>query len=144
MIELLSGFLHLNLCIGVPLGAWWLFKRFSSRTKSSTLRDQIAPDFVHDNIALNSTTRKLWLRDVSGKERVVDFVNVREFSHLWTDIQTARGIAPAHNRLEFRMNDVRDPIITVCFSRRSTIFTVQHDHADAREWQARLGALTIK
>ena len=98
--------------------------------------DGFQSDFKHDNIAINSQTGMLWVRDISGKTATLDKDDVLR----WTLACTEIGDLSVKNRIELHVQDLKMPMWTVRFNRHGDTWkwNARRNHAEALEWQSRL------
>lgn len=87
--------------------------------------------FSHDNIAIDQQNGKLWLRDASGHQTVVDKGDLLR----WNVAYVAQGAVHFNNKLEIHVRDLTRPKIDVHFRRHRD---ANRNFADAEEWQSRL------
>lgn len=87
--------------------------------------------FSHDNIAIDQQNGKLWLRDASGHQVVIDKGDLLR----WNVAYVAQGAVHFNNKLEIHVRDLNRPKIDVHFRRHRN---ANRNFADAEEWQSRL------
>lgn len=93
--------------------------------------------YSHDNLAINTTLRQVWVRDVSGDEYVLTAAEIRQLSHRWVE----RAAHKLVNRIELQTGRLDRPVLTALFDRHpGTVKGVGQNAREAEEWQARLNA----
>lgn len=131
---LLAGFFLLALWL-VP--HVFVQQRRLNTSKPATFRDGFEPDFRHDNIALDSRSDTVWIRDASGAERYLERGDMLRWksNHDWKN-------GTFRQRIEIDVNDVARPRWHVLFQRHSDtwIKTSKRNGAERDEWFARLRA----
>lgn len=129
--------------VGVLLLTLWLVPHVFARERRRNIgepvqfREGFDPDVVHDNIALDTKSDTLWIRDASGEQRYVqrgDLIAWKS-AHDWNN-------GTFRQRLELDLKDVRRPRWHVLFQRHSDtwIKTSKRNGQERDEWFARLRA----
>jgi hypothetical protein len=81
------------------------------------------------NIALDTTSDRVWLQPDRGDPIVLERSQISEWSHEWLIITAGVGIGQKRNNcIVFKVRDITRPILTVKFP----------TYRSAEEWQARL------
>ena len=127
--------------VGFFLLFLWLvphaFARSRNTRKPTTFREGFEPELRHDNIALDTASDTLWIRDASGAERYLERGDIIGFktAHDWNN-------GTFRQRLEIDVKDVSRPRWHVLFQRHSDtwIKTSKRNGAERDEWFARLRA----
>lgn len=129
--------------VGFFLLALWLVPHAFSRerqlntSKPMTFREGFEPDVRHDNIALDTLTDLLWIRDPSGAERYLERSDIIGFktAHDWNN-------GTFRQRIEIDVKDVHRPRWQVLFQRHSDTWkkTTKRNGQERDEWFARLRA----
>ncbi|WP_285404045.1 hypothetical protein [Luteibacter sp. ME-Dv--P-043b] len=98
--------------------------------------------YASDNLALDATSGRLWLRDVTGRRLIVDLADVAAWEHTWTDTSNAWGHrSRIRNELAFRLRRLDIPTVRVLFRRYSDAFNGNKNFEEAATWQARITTL---
>lgn len=98
--------------------------------------------YASDNLAFDTTSGRLWLRDVTGRRLIVDLAEVAAWEHTWTDTSNAWGHrSRIRNELAFRLRRLDIPTVRVSFRRYSDAFNGNKNFEEAATWQARLTTL---
>lgn len=129
------GFLSSLVSIGVFIVVFFMMKR-GAPIGSSRVPDGFNADFAHDNIAIDTASGKLWLRDKSGASTVVDKGDVLR----WNLAFMSRGAIHLDSRLEVHVRDLKRPKFEVPFRRHGETWKwgAARNHAEAEEWVSRL------
>ncbi|WP_426287619.1 hypothetical protein [Luteibacter sp. E-22] len=99
----------------------------------------LTASYAADNIALDLTTQRLWLKDLRGRTYILDRAEIAEWEHTWTD--TANGFGKRsriRNEIGIRVRRLDTPVIRVAFRRHSDAFNGNRNFEQASEWQNRL------
>lgn len=139
----LFAFVSTGVLVGIVLAFLWLVpqvivrQRQLNTEKPSTFREGFEPDVLHDNIALDTASDTLWIRDASGTERYLqrgDMLGWKS-NHDWNN-------GTFRQRIEIDVNDVTRPRWHVLFQRHSDtwIKTSKRNGEERDEWFARLRA----
>lgn len=137
------AFVSTGILVAFALLALWLVphvfvqQRRLNTSKPVTFRDGFEPEFRHDNIALDSRSDTIWIRDASGAERYLERGDMLRWksNHDWNN-------GTFRQRIEIDVNDVARPRWHVLFQRHSDtwIKTSKRNGAERDEWFARLRA----
>lgn len=131
---ILTGFFLLALWL-VPY--WVAHERRRRTPEASAFREGFTPEVAHDNIALDTLTDLLWIRDPAGGERYLERSDIIGFkaAHDWNN-------GTFRQRIEIDVRDVHRPRWHVLFQRHSDtwIKTSKRNGAERDEWFARLRA----
>lgn len=123
-----------GLALAAVWGIPWAIRRERS-TVDVTFEDGFKPEMMHSHIALDTTQNRLWIRDPKKGERYLapgDILGIKTAQD-WNN-------GNFRQRLEFRLNDVRDPLWFVMFQRHSDrlVRTSKRNTAERDEWFARV------
>lgn len=130
MIGLGFGLIGWVLSLIVAVVVFFMVKGKAGTTQVK-LPDGFISSFSHDNIAIDQQNGKLWVRDASGHQTVVDKGDLLR----WNVAYVAQGAVHFNNRLELHVRDLNRPKIDVNFRRHRN---EKRNFADAEEWQSRL------
>lgn len=129
--------------VGFFLLALWLVPHAFSRerqlntNKPVTFRYGFEPDARHNNVALDTVSDLLWIRDPSGAERYLERSDIIGFktAHDWNN-------GTFRQRIELDVKDVHRPRWHVLFQRHSDTWkkTTKRNGQERDEWFARLRA----
>lgn len=102
-----------------------LVRGFSN--KGSGKREEISPDFVARNLAINSSTGQVWMQ--GGKaERVVSKTDIQGFVHEWRQRSSVVHTVSDNHHFVFTIRDIKNPRFVVYFD----------SSREATEWKQRL------
>lgn len=142
--------------IPVFLGALILFAGWKFATKMSSTGQgmskpavpaEFSADFWNKNIALDTNTRRLWLRDKDGSTAVMQASQIVrcEASSSSAQHQTNIGPRTVHLDTVLRVNvkDLGKPLWTIAFNAHPTrtMPGSQANYQELQDWQARVEAL---
>lgn len=143
-IHFLPPVLLIPLCL---VAAWFLLPRLFPAFKAPPKAENAGPITLQangrpfyashhtKNVAINSTTGQVWLRDTKGKEWVLESTSIRNWNHEWTDRSNGNGVLThGNNYLVITTNDVDHPTHKISMGGH-----FKHEHA--KEWHARLTAM---
>lgn len=95
--------------------------------------------YAAENVALDVPARRVWLRDVNGRQMIVDISQIAAWEHTWRDSTNGAGrVFRTQNTLTFRLRQLDVPSVRVRFKRYSDAFGGNRNFNEAEEWQARL------
>lgn len=95
----------------------------------------------HRNIALDSTTKRLWVKDESGRQRVLNPDEVVEWVVKSIEVNRNGACWNKKNYLEIRTVDLDRPVWRVRFKNHGEAFPSDRNHRECSEWSARLTAV---
>ncbi|SKA14730.1 hypothetical protein [Novilysobacter spongiicola] len=92
--------------------------------------------FEHDHIALDTTNRRLWIRDPARGQR---YLEPGDISTIRTGLESVRG-GRVHQRIEFQIHDLEHPVWHVWFDRHSEsrLKGSNRNSHERDEWYARI------
>ena len=96
------------------------------------------PDFKHINIAIDTKSNRVWLRDrKSGQTTTLDKGDLLRWTHRYT---TANHGTWVKNFIDVEVRDLNRPKYEVAFNRNGefSIFGARKNQAECEEWQSRL------
>ena len=100
-----------------------------SGTRPGSMPADFQPTFNARNIALDTTSHRVWLHPDRGGSLVLDRSQISAWRHEWMTITAGLGMGQKRdNRIVFTVKDLRRPTLTVKFS----------SYRLAEEWQARI------
>lgn len=100
------------------------------------------PTHRHKSIALDSATKRLWVRDEKGQERVLNPNEVVEWVTTSVVKNNIWGMCwNTKNYLEIRTFDLDQPVWRVRFKNHGETFPSNRNHRECTEWFARLTAV---
>jgi len=105
---------------------------------ASALPPGFSTDFHHDNIAIDTKSNRVWLRDrKSGQTSTLDKGNLLRWTHRYT---TGNHGTWVKNFIDVEVRDLNHPKYEVAFNRHSelSIFGARKNQAECEEWQSRL------
>lgn len=103
----------------------------SSSMRPASMPADFKPAFNARNIALDTTSHRVWLHPDRGAPLVLDRSQISAWTHEWMTITAGLGMGQKRdNRIVFTVKDLARPTVTVKFS----------SYRLAEEWQARLTA----
>lgn len=93
------------------------------------------PEFVHENIALDTKQNRLWIRDRKGAER---YLRPDEVASFQTNFDF--GNSAYRQRIEFEIADLANPIWHVMFQRHDDRWrwNSERNAQELKEWAARV------
>lgn len=128
------AFVFSSLALAAVWGIPWAIRR-ERATVDVTFQDGFKPEMMHTHIALDTTQNRLWIRDPKKGQRYLEPGDI-------LGIKTAQDWNNGNfrQRLELRLNDVRDPLWFVMFQRHSDrlLRTSKRNTAERDEWFARV------
>jgi hypothetical protein len=103
----------------------------TTSTRQGSMPADFQPAFGARNIALDTTSHRVWLNPDRGAPLVLDRSQISAWTHEWMTITAGLGMGQKRdNRIVFTVKDLARPTVTVKFS----------SYRLAEEWQARLTA----
>lgn len=127
---MLGGFITWAILAGIL----WAILGATGRTTSthhSSMPADFQPAFGARNIALDTTSNRVWLKPDRGAPTVLDRSQISSWTHEWMTITAGLGMGQKRdNRIVFTVKDLSRPTLTIKFS----------SYRLAEEWQARLTA----
>lgn len=135
-----SGFLLL-LILAAAVLVWMNWPTSGSKPeqkqkpKPSRFAEGFHPDCEHDNIAIDTKSDHVWLRDAKRGERYVPRTQIRSFKPTWMS-----GNGLYDHRLEIALDDLQQPLWVVAFNRHGDKWKSAglRNRAELDEWEARL------
>ena len=109
-----------------------------SGPSASKLPAGFSTDFHHSNIAIDTKSNRVWLRDrKSGQAATFDKGNLLRWTHRYT---TGNHGTWVKNFIDVEVRDLNHPKYEVAFNRHSelSIFGARKNQAECEEWQSRL------
>ena len=97
-----------------------------------------SPTHADRNLAIDTTTDRVWIRDERGKAWVFHKSQLRAWKHHWHEWRNAAFTFREHNVIEISVADLDHPIHRVKFDRHSDKFGNQRNYQAAQEWNDRL------
>ena len=131
-----GGFSIVTLLLSIGI-AWFVASRVRPDSSSSAGKvDGFVSDYRHDNIAINSQTGKLWVRDRDGRSAVLDKADILR----WNLAFTSLGVIHTQNRIEIHARDLNRPMWSIPFNRHGDTWkwNARKNYAEAEEWNSRL------
>jgi hypothetical protein len=110
---------------------WMILSAFSKPTyaRHKSLPADFQTAFRAENVALDTTHDRLWLRPDRGDPIVLDRSQISEWAHEWLIITAGAGRGQKRNNcIVFKVKDLTRPTLTVKFP----------NYRSAEEWQARI------
>ncbi len=104
-----------------------IIKQKSINNSVKDSRASINPDFASDNIAVNSGTGQIWMRN-SHDIRIVSKSEVQNYAHEWTAVNRGATVSSHTHHIIFTISDLKNPRFVVNFATPRT----------AKEWKQRL------
>lgn len=95
----------------------------------------------HRDIALDSATRRLWVKDERGRERVLDSGEIIGWEMKSIEVNRNGSCWNKKNYLEIKTNDLDRPVWRVRFKDHMEAFPSNRNHRECSEWFARLTAV---
>lgn len=99
------------------------------------------PTHRHKNIALDSSTKRLWVKDESGRQHVFDAAEVLEWRVQSIEVSKNGSCWNQKNYLEIRTDNLDFPVWNVRFKNHGETFPSNRNHRECTEWFARLTAV---
>lgn len=95
----------------------------------------------HMSIALDSATKRLWVRDESGRERVLEPHEIIGWDHDSVQVSKGDNCWSVKNYLVIRTTDIDHPIWRARFKRHQEAFVSNKNRNECAEWFNRLNAV---
>jgi len=148
-----QGLFALLIYIGIIVAGVFIGRQGTTAAKPSKAKPNLPQDFVvayeHDNIALDTATGRIWLRD-GQRERVFSKREILGWQMQTNEMQTPdtygngiinRGTRIKHNaRIAIQTSDMDYPLYTIRFRAHSELFSTDRNIQDATAWTNRLTA----
>lgn len=136
-LNLSDGNVFISLLFPALVGAGLIYSK-NSKVVTGPKPQEFDANFSHNNIAINTESGKIWLRDVSGKTAIFDKADISRWRHEHASL----GLKNYDNRLIVDVRDLSSPVWTVRFSRHNDNFDkgAKQNFEDARDWHSRLTA----
>jgi hypothetical protein len=115
----------------VAVVLWMILSSFSSPSyaRHGSMPAGFQSTFRAQNIAMDATSHRLWLRPDRGDPIVLEKSQISEWAHEWLMVTGGPGIGQKRNNcIVFKVRDITRPVLTVKFP----------NYRSAEEWQARL------
>lgn len=113
----------------------WVLPAEMARIKKN-LEPGFETAFEHDHIALDTTNRRLWIRDPKRGQR---YLYPEDIKTIQTGLDNV-GNSRVHQRIEFEVSDLEHPVLYVWFDRHSEarIKGSNRNKQERDEWFARI------
>lgn len=113
-----------------------VLKKMLRKEKPLPLPADFKARYAHDNIAMDTESGKLWIRDRSGS-RVVDRSDILRWNRTF---RTGNGAAEVNNALEIHLRDLDRPKSVVQFKRHNDFWKsgAARNAQESEEWVSRL------
>lgn len=135
----IGGVMGLLLQLAAAIGVFFMMKGAGKGGPSaSALPAGFSKDFHHDNIAIDTKSNKVWLRDrKSGHAATFDKGDLLRWSHRYT---TGNHGTWVKNFIDVEVRDLNRPKYEVAFNRNGelSIFGARKNQAECEEWTSRL------
>lgn len=96
------------------------------------------PTHADQNIAIDTNSGRIWLRDEKGRVWIFHKSAVRTWKHHWTEWRNQAFTFREKNYIEICVDDLDRPTHRVPFDKFSDKFGNQRNHTTANEWSDRL------
>lgn len=142
----MDNFLILLLCVICWSIYTLFFKKKAGLGSASWPRPGMPSDFnpthAHDNVALDAKTKRLWVREESGREQLFEACDITGWSATNSTSSNAYGKSwPANVYLEIKTTSVDKPLWRARFKRYGEKMPEQRNYNDCQEWFERLNAV---
>ena len=116
--------------------AAFVFLQRKLKSTGPRLPQDFNASFEHDNIAIDTTANKVWLRDrKSGQTATLDKRDLLRWTHRYTSV----GKYWTKNFIDIEVRDLNRPKYEVAFNRHAdTKWGCKKNQAECEEWQSRL------
>jgi hypothetical protein len=142
----MDNFLILLICVICWSIYTLFFKKKAGMGPARWPRPGVPEDFIpthaHDNVALDAKTKRLWVREESGREQLFEAGDITGWSATNSTNTNAYGKSwPANVYLEIKTTSVDKPLWRARFKHYGEKTPEQRNYNDCQEWFERLNAV---
>lgn len=132
----------LTLLLIAAVGIYAMYALVGKRGGARTYPDSFTPTHAHSNIAIDAKTRRVWIREPSGRQIVLSPADITGWATASVEKSNQHGQCwNIKNFLEIRTTNLDKPLWRARFKDHQETFPSEKNHRELEEWYQRITAM---